>query len=403
VSVRDQVRPSAELFMKPDDICSRPPLAAPGPAPPLVEPIHLATVYRCADPGQAAALLDGELPGYVYRRDGHPNADVLAQQLRALHGADRAAICGSGMAALAAVVLAQLRSGDHVVISNQLYGRSQYLLTVEAARLGIQATQVDTCNLDAVAAAIKPQTRMLLAETIANPTLRVSDVAALARIAHDHGALLVIDNTFASPLVCCPLAHGADLVFESLTKIINGHGDVLLGMVCGTQRHWERMAHVLTTWGLGPSPFDCWLATRGLGTLALRVERASTNALSVAAHLARHKRIVDVSYPGLASHPDHALARRQFAERFGTIVSFTLDGGLDAATRFIHSASKIPFSPSLGELSTTLSHPQSTSHRALSDARRRALGIGDGMIRLSVGIESPEFLIDALDEALAAV
>jgi cystathionine beta-lyase/cystathionine gamma-synthase len=257
--------------------------------------------------------------------------------------------------------------------------------------------------LDDVATAMKDNTRLLVIETIANPLLEVADVAAFADIAHRNGALLLVDNTFATPIVFRPLEHGADLVLESLTKMMNGHSDVMLGLLCGRQATWERMPGALSAWGLTASPFDCWLAFRGLTTLHLRMERACVNATHAAEFLATQSKVDQVFYPGLASHATHALAARQFGERFGSIVSFRLRGGRAAADAFIAAAQEIPFCPSLGEASTTLSHPETTSHRGLSPQERMALGIDGGVIRLSVGVESPQFIGDALGRALDAV
>jgi cystathionine beta-lyase/cystathionine gamma-synthase len=383
-----------------DDICPRidpPPVT---PTVPVAPPIYTTAVWRCESPDQADALLSGALPGYVYSRDGHPNADLLAEKFRELHAAERACICSSGMAALALPVLAHLRTGDHVVASNQLYGRSLVLLGPELSRLGIDVAAVDTCDLAAVRAALRPNTRLLVVETISNPLLRVADLASLAQLAREAGARLLVDNTFASPVVCRPLELGADLVYESLTKIASGHSDVLLGALCGPAADWDRVVQCLRTWGMTAGPFDCWLAARGLGTLALRVERANANALAAARFLAGRTDVAQVHYPSLAQHPDHALAARQFGERCGAMVTFELPGGAEAAARFIRAAKRIPFSPSLGDLATTLSHPQSTSHRGLTEEARQRLGISGGAIRLSVGIESPEAVLEALEEGL---
>ncbi len=230
--------------------------------------------------------------------------------------------------------------------------------------------------------------------------LRVADLAALASLANAHGARLLADNTFASPAVCRPLEFGADLVLESLTKIMSGHSDVLLGLLCGRERCWQRVPLVLSAWGLSSSPFDCWMASRGLGTMALRVDRAGANALAAARFLSERDEIASVCYPGLAAHPDHDLAVRQFGHRFGSVVTFTLRGGLRAAEAFIAAARRIPFCPSLGDLSTTLSHPASTSHRLIPPKDREAQGIRESTIRLSVGIESEESVVEALAEAL---
>ena len=389
----------------PDDICPRPEFLAPGPTTPLAPPIHLSAVYRCDSPAQAEAMLAGDEGGYVYARDGHPNADLLAEKCRALHGMERAAICASGMGALAVACLALLNEGDHVIASNRLYGRSLKLLSGELPRIQRRTTVVDTCDLAATEAAFQSSTKLLVVETITNPTLRVSDIAALAELAHRRGALLLVDNTLAGPTVCRPAELGADLVHESLTKIMNGHSDVVLGLLCGRQEHWQRLPDVVSTWGLAASPFDCWLAARGLATLAVRSERACQNAMRAAEFLRAQPQVAAVHYPSLPDHSDHAIAKRQFGGQsggqFGNMVTFTLRGGLAAATRFIAAAKDIPFAPSLGDLSTTLSHPASTSHRNLSLAEQTALGIHGGTIRLSIGIESPEAVVAAIRQGLS--
>lgn len=388
---------------RPDNICARPVSTRPQPTDPASPPIHLASVYRCDSPQQADQLLSGELAGYVYSRDGHPNADQLTQKCRELHGAEQAAVCSSGMAALALAAVSFLDRSSHVVVGNQLYGRSLQLFASELPRFGVEVTIVDTCDLVATKAALRSTTRLVVTETITNPLLRVSDISALAALAHAQGALLLIDNTLATPIVCRPLSLGADLVVESLTKLMSGHSDVLLGLFCGHARVWQRVAATHSTWGWSASPFDCWLALRGLGTLALRAERAGANAIIAARHLAQHTKVKNVAYPGLPAHADHALTLRQFDGRFGNMVTFTLDGDIAAAERFITAARAIPFCPSLGDLSTTLSHPASTSHRSFTPEQRRNLGISDSTIRLSVGIESADAVLAALGEALAAV
>jgi len=391
-----------------EDICPRPDEPLEMPTSPLASPIYQAAVYRCDSPDQAGRLLSGQDDGYVYSRDRNPNSDLLAEKIRALHGAERAIACGSGMAACSAILLAHLKSGDHVVVGDQMYGRTLTLLEKELSRLGVTSTRVDACDLAAVRKAMTPATKLIVVETITNPLVRVVDVAALAEAAHQGGARLVVDNTFASPVLCRPLELGADIVFESLTKIMNGHSDVLLGAVCGNADVWDRINGVVASYGLSAAPFDSWLAARGIGTLALRAERASANALAAAKFLAGRKECERVYYPGLEQHPDHALAERQFAQSsgavlFGSMLSFTLAGGGAAAARFIAAAKRIPFCPSLGDLSTTLSHPESTSHRGLTPEERAALHITGGTIRLSVGIESAAAIIDALGEGLASI
>lgn len=363
----------------------------------------MASVYRCDSPEEAEKLLTGELAGYVYSRDGHPNAHLLAQRCGELHRAQWANVCSSGMAALALAAVSHLKQGDHVAVGNQLYGRSLQLFAGELPRFGIETTAVDTCDLEATAAVLRPATRLIVAETITNPLLRVSDIGRLAELAHARGASLLVDNTLATPIVCRPLEHGADLVVESLTKLMSGHSDVLLGLLCGKADQSPRVQAAQSTWGFATSPFDCWLAFRGLGTLALRAERAIANAQVAAQFLASEEKVDHVRYPGLPDHRDHQLAARQFNGRFGNMVTFTLQGGLAAAERFIVAAKGIPFCPSLGDLSTTLSHPASTSHRSLPEEVRQSLGIEQGTIRLSIGIESADAVLEGLGEGLAAV
>jgi cystathionine beta-lyase/cystathionine gamma-synthase len=386
--------------MLPDDLCPRPAAQPKLSTTPHAPPIYLASVYECASPDQADALLAGNEAGYVYQRDGHPNGDMLAEKCRALHGAERAAITATGMSALSVAMLSQLSAGDHVVLSKFLYGRTTQLLTVEGQRLGLTSTVVDTGDRDAVEQAMTASTKLIVVETIANPLLKVADVARLAEIAHRGGAKLLVDNTFATPCLCRPLELGADFVWESITKMMNGHSDVILGLLCGRERDWQRVPTVLSAWGFAAPAFESWLALRGLATLALRIERASANALSAAEFLAPHSSVAEVYYPGLASHPQHALAQAQFAGRYGSMLSFRLHGGRAAAAGFLERAKDIPFCPSLGEVSTTISHPESTSHRGLTPAARAALGIDGGTLRLSVGCESPEFVISALEAGL---
>ncbi|MCA9174383.1 MAG: aminotransferase class I/II-fold pyridoxal phosphate-dependent enzyme [Planctomycetales bacterium] len=385
-----------------DRICVRPDLPLPEPTAPLTAPIQPTSVWRCETTAQADALLGGELSGYVYQRDGHPNADQLAERIRELHGAERAAMLSSGMAALAAVVLSQLRSGDHLVVSDQLYGRSSLLLEQETERLGMTHTAVNICDLDAVAAAMLPETRLIVAETLANPRLRCADIPQLAELAHKNEALLLVDNTFATPALCQPLRWGADIVMESVSKMMNGHSDVMLGALCGKQRDWERMARVIGAWGLASSPFDCWLASRGLATMALRMDRACASALAVAEHLQQHAAVAAVDYPLLPEHPDAELAARLCNGKGGSIVTLHLHGGREAADRFIRQATDIPFCPSLGEICTTVSHPASTSHRGLTEPQREKLGISGGTLRLSIGLEQADELLQFIDRGLAS-
>jgi cystathionine beta-lyase/cystathionine gamma-synthase len=281
------------------------------------------------------------------------------------------------------------------VASNRLYGRTTQLFQEELPRFGVQTSLVDAGDLEQVQKALETPTRLLFVETLSNPLLRAADVDALARLAHERGCLLVVDNTFATPVLLRPLEHGADLVMESLTKMIGGHADVMLGLVCGSGDYQAELAQVSSVWGLASNPFDCWLAERGLATLPLRMKAASANAAALADWLAGRPGVSRVIYPGRADHPDHRLATRLLRGGFGNMLGFELAGGREAVNRFMRLAPGIAFSPSLGNTTTTCSHPASTSHRYVSPAEKQRQGIGDGLVRLSVGVEE---LLDIQNE-----
>jgi cystathionine beta-lyase/cystathionine gamma-synthase len=359
-----------------------------GESTPLVPPLYQSSVYTLPDLDALDRITNQEAPGFIYARDGHPNARRLAEQLAAAEGAAWAAVCGSGMAAISAILLAVLKQGDRLVASNRLYGRTTQLLDGELGRFGVKTTFVDSGDLDAVRAALAEPAKVLFVETMSNPLLRLVDVAALAELARERRCLLIVDNTFATPALTRPLDLGAEVVMESLTKMISGHSDVTLGMVGGKGDLLQQVSATVSIWGLAANPFDCWLAERGLATLPLRMRAASENAAALADWLAEQPAVARVVYPGRPDHPDHELARRLLTGGFGNMLCFELHGGREAVNQFMRRAPGIPFSPSLGHVVTTLSHPATTSHRYVSPAERRRQGIGDGLIRLSVGVES---------------
>jgi cystathionine beta-lyase/cystathionine gamma-synthase len=347
---------------------------------------------------QIDALYEGREAGFIYARDGHPNASALAAKVAALEGAEASLVCASGMAAEAAVFLATLGSGDHVALADGLYGRSSALVRRELARFGVEHTLFDATRPETLRDALTPETRLVFGETLSNPLVRLADVAGLAEVARAAGAVLVIDQTFA-PLLCRPLELGADAVVHSATKLIGGHSDLTLGLLAGSKAMIGRAAEVASTFGLSGNPFESWLAMRGLATLALRSSRACATALALAERLSGHGRVAAVHYPGLPGHPDHALAARVLRGGFGAIVTIDL-ATRERADAFIRALEHIPFAPSLGDVATTLSHPASTSHRGLSPEQRAALGITPGLVRLSIGLEDPDDLWGELDRAL---
>ena len=365
---------------------------------PLANPLQPSVAYSSTDPDQLDAQYEGHLEGFTYAREGHPNASALAATLGWLEGAgDDGVVTGSGMAAIGSVFLGLLHAGDHILGGDQLYGRSHRMLTADLPRLGFETSLVDTTDVAAVEAAIRPHTRGILLETVSNPTLRVADIDGIAMLAADRGILVCVDNTFATPRGFRPLDHGAAVVIHSVTKLLAGHSDVTLGFaVSRDPETTEAIRDAAVTWGLTPSPFDCWLAERGLHTFELRYDRASSTAARLADALGEAPGVEAVFYPGRADHPDHARARSLFGDRNGTMVGIRLDGGRDRANAFVRAAAPIPFAPTLGDVSTLISHPASSSHRRLSESERRAMGITEGFIRISVGVEDPDPLLSAL-------
>ncbi len=382
----------------PATTCARPPDLRPSATRPVSPPIALSSVYEVADLAQVDAIYEGRESGFIYARDAHPNASQLAAKVAAIEGAEAGLVCGSGMAAEAAVFLGHLDAGDHVALSEGLYGRTSGLVGRELARFGIESSTFDAARPETLRAALRSRTRLAFVESISNPLMRVADVSGLAEVARQAGVALAVDHTFA-PLLNRPLDLGADLVVHSATKLIGGHSDVTLGLVVGRKATIDRLANLASTFGLTGNPFDSWLALRGLSTLALRVERTSANALDLAGRLERHPAVASVLYPGLASHPDHALAARIFPSGFGAMLSLDL-GSRDRADAFIRALEHIPYAPSLGDVSTTLSHPTTTSHRFQTPEQWATQGITPGLIRLSVGIEDVEDLWRDLDRAL---
>ncbi|PWE33183.1 cystathionine gamma-synthase [Maritimibacter sp. 55A14] len=370
---------------------------------PLVTPLEPSVVYTTESPDELDAIYEGRVPGHTYAREGHPNADVLAAKIDWLEGAEDGLLTGSGMAALSAILMGVLIEGDHVIGGNQLYGRSMRMLRQELPRMGFGVSLADPTDPQSIADAIRPETRMIVVETVSNPTLRVADIPAIAEIAAREEVLLVVDNTFTTPRAFRPFEHGADILFHSVTKLLAGHSDATLGYVAARDPELRgEIRDTATTWGFTPSPYDCWLAERGLHSFALRYDRAQENAAELAEFLDSLDGVKEVIYPGLMRHPDHARANRLFAGMFGNIVSFRVPGGREVANRLVRAAGNIAFAPTLGDVATTLSHPASSSHRGLRPAERDALGMTEGFFRISVGIEDIELLKAEFEAAIGA-
>jgi cystathionine beta-lyase/cystathionine gamma-synthase len=379
--------------------CARTPARATSVSQPLAPSLELSSVYEIADLDQIDGLSEGRLAGFFYARDGHPNAVQLAAKMADIEGAEAALVCASGMAAIASTVLALVGQGDHVVLSEGLYGKTTTLVTRELVRFGVTHASFDPAHPELLESLLTtPRTRLVMVETISNPLLRVADLESIGRVCCVADVPILVDQTFA-PLLCRALALGATFVMHSATKLIGGHSDLTLGVVAGPRDRIDRVRTVASTFGQTGNPFDSWLALRGLSTLSLRAGRTSSTALELAGRLEAHPRVARVFYPGLASHPDFQVARRLLKGGFGAMVTFDV-GGRAQADRLIRSLHHIPFAPSLGDVQTTLSHPCSTSHRGQDPETLKRLGITPGLIRLSVGLEDVEDLWADLDQAL---
>ncbi|WP_299626255.1 aminotransferase class I/II-fold pyridoxal phosphate-dependent enzyme [uncultured Tateyamaria sp.] len=371
---------------------------------PVVTPLSPSVVYASDTPDMLDAQYEGDMHGYTYSREGHPNADVVAKAIDRMEGApNMGVLCSSGMGAVSAVLLGLTKAGDHVIGGNQLYGRSLRMMSEDLPRLGIETSMVDPGDVDAVRAAIRPETRMILVEVVSNPTLRVADILGLAALARETGVLLVVDNTFTTPRAFKAFEHGADIVIHSITKLLAGHSDVMLGYVAARDKALNDRLRVFTvTTGMTPSPFDCWLAERGMLSFDLRFDRAQATAAVLADHLSGLAGVKRVIYPGRADHPDREQAATLLKGQNCNMVSFEIPGGRAQANAFARAAQGLNFAPTLGDVGTTVSHPASSSHRALTTERRAELGMSEGFFRVSVGLEDPQTLCDVFTAAVEA-
>ncbi|HEX9563213.1 MAG TPA: PLP-dependent aspartate aminotransferase family protein [Gemmatimonadaceae bacterium] len=342
----------------------------------------------------------GSSEGLRYPRYGNvPNADHVQRRLASLEGAEAALVLGSGMGAIACAMLALLRPGDHLLTSAWIYGGARRLFEEEFPRLGIEVTLIDPSIARDWRRQLRRQTRALFVETPANPSCRVVDLTPIRRLTKELGLALVVDSTFASPVNFRPLEHGADVVVHSATKYLNGHHDVLGGVVLGTIPYIEEVRQKMMLWGQAPDPFACWLLERGLKTLDVRVQRQNENAGRIANWLSDRPEVGRVHYSGVPDHPDHAAAKAQMSG-FGGMLAFELAGGADAAERMLRRLTLIRHAPSLGGVESIVSEPRFTSHAHLTPAQRAEAGIPDGFIRLSVGIEDADDLIRDLEKAV---
>lgn len=355
-------------------------------------------VYDSAE--SAEARFKGEEPGFIYSRYANPTVDMFEKRMCALEGAEDARATASGMAAVAAALLCQVRAGDHVVAAKALFGSCRWIIETLMPKYGVEATLVDGANLDAWAAAVKPNTKVFFFESPTNPTLEVYDIAAICEIAHAAGAKVVIDNVFATPIYQKPMQHGADIVVYSATKHIDGQGRCLGGVILSDKEWIDKNLHdYFRHTGPGLSPFNAWTLLKGLETLPLRVRQQTESAARIADFLADHRAVSRVSYPGRADHPQAAIVAKQMAAG-STLVCFELKGGKQAAFALENALGIIRISNNLGDSKSLITHPATTTHKNLSEEAREELGINAGTVRLSVGLEDCDDLLNDLDDGL---
>jgi len=343
----------------------------------------------------------GKHKGYEYARVSNPTRDRLETNLSALEGGVGSRVFGSGMAAINAIAT-MLKAGDHIVAGHNLYGGTPRLFNQVFANFGLTFTYVDTSDVNNVERALQKNTRMVYLETPTNPLMELCDIRAISDLAHRQGVEVVVDNTFMSPYFQRPIELGADMVVHSTTKFLNGHSDGLGGVVvCTKPEQAEKLAFLQKAAGAILSPFECWLILRGVKTLAVRMLQHDCNGRQVADYLAKHKKVQKVFYPGLASHPQHELARRQMSG-FGAMIAFET-GSLENANKMLRKVRVCSLGESLGGVETLISHPATMTHAAVGEEGRRKIGITDGLVRISVGIEDVEDILADLDQALAAI
>lgn len=365
-------------------------------------PVYNSAVYAFPDVDQATAINEGLVEGYSYGRKGNPTQAVLEAALCELEVAEAALAFASGMAAISATLMTLLQPGDHLVASDSLYAGTQSLLDEILIPLGIKVTHVDPSKPQNYIDAAHENTKVFYIETPANPTLKLTDISAVTQSAHERNIAVVTDNTFATPINQRPVEFGADIVIHSASKYLGGHGDLVAGVVLGAGDFIHRLRwHTSKLLGGVIAPQTAWLVLRGLRTLAIRIERQNANAFEIARYLDGHSKVVEVHYPGLASHPQHDLAGRQM-DGFGGMIAFEVDG-LDRGKRLANNVRLCTLAVSLGNVETLIQHSASMTHASVPADKRRAIGISDGLIRLSVGIEDAGDIIADLEQALSNI
>ena len=366
-------------------------------------PIYQTSTFGFSSAEQGAACFAGEDDGYIYTRIGNPTISALENAVADLENGFNGIATSSGMGAVNVIYFALLNKGDHIVSTDAVYGPSRGVIENHYSRFGIEASYIDTSKPDLIEKAIKPNTKLLYIETPANPTMILADIRQCAEIAHKHGLLLVVDNTFCSPYLQNPLDLGADIVFHSITKYLNGHADVVGGViVTKTKQVYDKLRPIMIILGCNMDPHQAYLVIRGLKTLGIRMERAQANAQKIAEYLESHPKVKWVKYPGLKSNPQYELAKKQM-RGFGAMISFELKGGFKAGKQLMNNVHLATLAVSLGGVETLIQHPASMTHAKVSDHAKELAGITAGLVRYSVGIENVDDLIDDLEKSLSKI
>lgn len=366
-------------------------------------PIYQSSTFRFKSAQDGADCFSGKSDGYIYTRIGNPTIRAFEQNIAALENGFDGIATSSGMGAITSVYMALLGAGSHIVSSDAVYGPARGVLEQDFSRFNVEASFVNTSNTDNIIAAIKPNTKVLYIETPANPTMDITDIVACAKIAKEHNLILVVDNTFCSPYLQKPLDLGADVVLHSITKFINGHADIVGGViVTKDQELYKKIRHSMVYMGCNMDPTQAFMVIRGVKTLAIRIERAQENAMKVAHFLQSHPKVAWIRYPGLEDHPQYELACTQM-KGFGSMMSFGIKGGYDAGKKLMDHLHLAILAVSLGGVETLIQHPASMTHAAVSHENKIAAGITDDLVRFSVGIEDVEDIIEDLRKGLETV
>ncbi len=366
-------------------------------------PIYQTSTFAFEDADYGAKCFSGEIDGYIYTRLGNPTITALEKTVAALESGYGGIATSSGMAAVTTIYMALLEKGAHIISTDAVYGPSRGVMEEHFSRFGVESTYLDTSDINKIKNAIKTNTKVLFIETPANPTMSITDLEKCSALAKENNILMVVDNTFSSPYLQNPIKYGADVVFHSMTKFLNGHADVVAGMIVAKDEEiYNKLRVMMINMGCNIDPHQSYLVLRGIKTLAIRIDRAQENAIKIAEYLEKHPKIEWVKYPGLKSHPQYELAKKQM-RGFGTMISFELKGGYEAGKILMNNVKVALLAVSLGGVETLIQHPASMTHSKVPRESRIKAGITDGLVRYSVGIEDVQDLIEDLEQALSKI